>query len=190
MRVPTLVFASIGFLLPAAAMADAPSTAAPPPIAAAKPVQAAAWQPRTLKNFGTYGTASCDDLEEKVTSVLLQFGARGSDLHVDQSGCVVTPEGAVGFRSVDATFSVLVPTDKIGNNTRGALVGAQWQTVELRPGRPNIAGCDYLEYVTKKVLPLFSFQDAKEVPRATCDKIGVGLRAQVLKPAQQSAASP
>jgi hypothetical protein len=202
MRVPTLMLVSSAFVLSAPVMADAPSTAASPPSTAAKSIQAASWQPRALKNFGTEGTASCDDLTQKVTSILLEFGARGSDLHVDQRGCIGTPEGATGFRSVNATFSVLVPTDKAENSAGGTLVEAQWQTVELRPGPSNIAslqlrpgppdipGCKYIEYVAQKVLPLFSFRDAKEVPSAMCDKIGVGLRAQVLKPAQQLAAAP
>jgi hypothetical protein len=74
---------------------------------------------------------------------------------------------------------VLAPIGKTGKDAGGPSVEARWQTVQLSPG-----DCDYLEYVTGKVLPLFSTREVKLIPKAGCEKYGVGLSAQVLKPVQ------
>lgn len=144
---------------------------------AAESGQAATWAARKMVNFDPpvgptkwTGPLTCDELVGELQSVLLDLGARASDLHVDARGC-----RAESNLNVDATFSVPVPSDKAGTNAAGAVAEARWQTVELKTGRADALGsrqgltiertCDYLQYVTKKILPLFSIRDAKEIPR-------------------------
>ena len=195
MRIPLIMLiATIGLITSmTAAAADTIATTATPSDAA-QPTQAAVWTTRALHSFGL--PASCDGLVEELRVLLLQLGARASDLHVDQHGC----RGELNFvtATVDATFSVLLPLDKTGKNEAGTSE-ASWQVVELTKNtdRPtmtpvhhvNYRDCAELEYVTKTVLPLFAARDVKLISKALCDKTGVGLRAQVLMPAPQVAES-
>lgn len=182
MRISLVIFGSICLLSSAAVIAETPSAAASPPAGAAASNVVATWQPRTLKNFGTIGTASCDDLIEQARFVLINLGAHG--LHIDERGCTDVTHNSliVAFRSVDATFSVLTPANKSDGKTRGGIVEARWQTVEMHPGDTN--GCGYLKYVTQRVVPLFATREVKLISDPACNKTDVGLRAQVLMPAQ------
>jgi hypothetical protein len=214
-----MLIAMITFIASAtAAAADTATTVAPS--GSAQSSRPAVWTTRKLHAFGVQdvgsslgpagryggGSLSCDELEGELRFLLLRLGARASDLHVDERGC------RKELTLIDATFSVLVRADKTGQNAAGALAEARWQTVELATGFANApdtlvrsqvprfspAGtairfyrtCGYLEYVTKKVLPLFPVRDVKLISNAVCDKTGVGLRAQVLEPTEQLAASP
>ena len=186
-----------------AAAADTTTTAAAP-ADATQPIQAAVWTTRKLQNFGLPHAgwpsgASCDDLTGELRSLLLQFGARASDLHIDERGC---PRNEGQLTLIDATFSVVVPAEKTVNNAAGAQADARWQIVELRTGRTDkpvrerylsgagpLRDCSYLAYVTKTVLPLFAARDVKVISNAVCDKTDIGLRAQVLMPAPQVAES-
>jgi hypothetical protein len=120
----------------------------------------------------------CDATYENVSRVLLQLGARRSDLDVSELRCPA-PNGAA---SIDATFSVLAPIDPGAGNSAGASVDAHWQTVELK------GSCVFLFYVTRRILPLFSTRNVKRIPWGFCDKYHLGLRAEILMPA--SAPSP
>jgi hypothetical protein len=166
-----------------AAAADAPSTTALP-TQATNSTQTATWTRRTLLHFthppviysenGTWQEVSCDKLYEDVRFVLLQLGARASDMSVDQRGCYAFTR----MRSVDVTFSVLAPADDTGKTPPGGLIQAQWKTVELK------GDCSLLEYVTQKVLPLIPTKDAKYISLANCAKLGgIGVYAKVLVPA-------
>jgi hypothetical protein len=151
---------------------------------AAQSSQPAVWTRRKLLDFsgpsvitsetGTWEAASCDRLYDDVKFVLLELGARASDMAVDQRGCYA----ATSRRSLDVTFSVLAPIDRSGNAVAGEWVAAHWNTVALK------GNCAFLEYVTVKVLPLFSTQDAKRIPISDCTRLGgVGLYAKILMPA-------
>jgi len=89
-------------------------------------------------------------------------------------------------RSIDATFSVLTPTDSTLKPGVGAPVEAHWQMVELGGADVGLGDCAFLRYATIKLLPLFATKDVKLIPTEVCAKVGVGLRAQVLKAPQQS----
>src|ERR1700733_6524174 len=186
MRISVLIFASLGLICSAAVIAETPSAAASPPAGAAASNKVATWKPRTLKNFGGTSVVSCEWLVGDLRFLLLQFGARASDLHIDDRGCTshdVTRDDIVVFRSVDATFAVLAPANKSHGEARGDMVEARWQTVEMGPedaGDTGLRSCAYLKYVTQKVLPLFSRRHVKLISKAVCDKTDVGLRAQVL----------
>jgi len=121
----------------------------------------------------------CDSTYEQVRRVLLQLGARPSDLNVSELGCPA-PNGAA---SIDATFSVLAPIDSAGNAPAGTVVDAHWQTVELK------GSCIFLFYVTRKILPLFSTRNVKRIPWDFCAKYHVGLRADILTPSQGAPAA-
>jgi hypothetical protein len=152
----------------------------------------AVWEPRKV-HFSAF-ILSCDRTHDLVTFVLLQLGARKSDLNVnvDQGQC----GSGIGFApAIDATFSVLTPSGAAGKNA-GVLVEAQWQTVELKktwdldylPANGDM--CSLLEHVTKYVLPAFSTRNVKLIPRDFCERYRVGLRAEVLKPSQAAETSP
>jgi hypothetical protein len=143
--------------------------------------QSAVWTPRELSNFySRFAGGSCDRIVERLRFVLLQLGARASDLHIDARRCYAGP-----VQSLDASFSVLAPSDKTGKGAAGPSVEARWQMVQVGGAgelRLGVADCFYLESVTQKVLPLFSNRDAKAISLADCSRLNVGLSAQVLKP--------
>ena len=192
-----MLVATIAFIASAtAAAADTPTTVAPS--GSAQSSQTAVWRTRTLHKFGIPDVRSveaprqlpsCDELVEELKFLLLQLGAQASDLRIDERGC------REDLRLVDATFSVVSPTDKTGGNAAGTLAEAHWQIVELKTNtdRPTMTpihrifyrDCAELEYVTKTVLPLFAVRDVTLISTAICDKTGVGLRAEVLMPTQQ-----
>ncbi len=136
--------------------------------------QAAAWAPRKV-HIVFRGT--CDETYDLLRVTLLRLGARARDLDIDERNCPA-PNGAA---SLDATFSVLVPTGATAQNARGAAVEAHWHTVELR------GNCVVIAYFTRKILPLFSTRNVKLVPRDVCETIHVGLRAELLEPLQEPA---
>jgi hypothetical protein len=121
---------------------------------------------------------SCDGLHHDLQFVLLQLGARASDLEVNTHDCY-SNERAI----VDAKFSVLTPTTEGRNNVAEELVGARWQTVELKyKYSRDLGNCAFLEGVRVQILPLFPARNATLITKADCMKTGIGLRAQVLKP--------
>lgn len=119
----------------------------------------------------------CDSTYDRVRNVLLQLGARPSDLVVSELHCPA-PNGAA---SIDATFSVLAPLDAEAKDAAGVAVNAHWQTIQLQ------GSCIFLFYVTRKILPLFSTRNVKRIPQEFCAKYHLGLRADILLP---SAAPP
>jgi hypothetical protein len=163
---------------------------------AADSTQTATWTQRKLLRFSppsNYVPAngylsnthflSCDELIDRMNFLLSQLGAR--DIVVDQRDC---RRGGVELRSIDVTFSVLAPTDDTHKPAAGAPtpVEAYWQTVELGGTDVQLGDCAFLRYATIKILPLFATRNVKLIPTEVCAKVGVGLRAQVLKPPQQS----
>lgn len=153
-------------------------------------MQTAVWEPRSLRNFtlplvvnsenGPLQMASCDQIYDEAKILLLQFGARASDMHADLRGCYAyTIE-----RSIDITFSVLVPTKQTTNNAPGPLIEAHWQTVLLK------GNCRLLENATKKILPLFTTSNVKLISSADCARLGVGFFGKVLAAPEEQASSP
>jgi hypothetical protein len=197
MRTPLLTLMTL-ILVASTGAAGAAPIATTSSSQAAESVQAASWSPLTIENSVDLPGHTCDDFTGELRFVLLQLGARASDLKVNSNRyCVLR-----------ATFSVLVP-DKTGKNVAHAMTGAHWQTVELRTGTVasgklltfrdtptnQLQGsydrtCGYFVQVTNRILPLFTARDVKLISRAVCDKTGVGLSAQVLMPTDQLAASP
>lgn len=153
--------------------------------APAPSIQAATWiqrkvhldfgyAPLVISEAGPWQEVSCDRLYDEVKSALVQLGARESDLQVDQRGCY----GARGLRSDDVVFSVLAP----GKMAGGEWAEAHWETAALK------GNCAFLEYVALKVLPLLSARNVQHLSKGDCDSQAVGLRADVLMPAQSATA--
>lgn len=166
--------------------------------AAADSTQSATWTQRKLMRFSPPSNyvppngylsnthfLSCDELIDRMNFLLSQLGAR--DIVVDQRDC---RRGGVLLRSIDVTFSVLAPTDGPPKPGAATPVEAHWQTVELGGADVGLGDCAFLKYATIKILPLFTTKDVKLIPTEVCAKVGIGLRAQVLKPGQQVADSP
>jgi hypothetical protein len=165
--------------------------------AGADSTQSATWTQRKLLNFSPppnyspgVGYASnaqfisCDQIIERVQFILVQLGARPDDMRVDQRDC---RRGQSTVRSVDVKFSVLAATDDAAKPA-GAPVEAHWRTIEFGGADVGLGDCAFLRYVTFKVLPLFSTRNVKLISPDVCTKVGVGLRAEVLKaPPEQEA---
>ena len=154
--------------------------------------QSAVWTTRTITEFSppsTYVPAngyesntsslSCDQLDDKAKLLLQQLGAR--DISFDDRNC--RNKNANEIVTIDLTFSVLTPTGSVVMTAAGAAVPAHWRTIAMKGVDSN--NCAFLYYVTRKVLPAFSTKNVKLIPKADCARMGVGLYAQMLVPAEE-----
>lgn len=154
-----------------------PLPSAGAPLQIADPAEFAIWEPRKLANF-THPPQilSCDALYEETSLVLKELGARPSDLVVDQRDC----HAHWAYQTIDATFAVLVPADMTAKDARESLVKAHWRLVRMT------GDCQFLEYVTYRVLLLFAARNVSEISLEDCARNGgIGLRAEILMPLQQ-----
>jgi hypothetical protein len=102
---------------------------------------------------------SCDGLQDKMRTILLQFGARKQDLKVYGRGCVGRSGAPDPFPGVSVKMSVLVPADSSAAADGEPAVPSHWKAVELKLDRSSLseAGeCELVEQVKQKVLPLFT----------------------------------
>jgi hypothetical protein len=166
-----------------AAAADAGAPAAEP---AAQP-EFAVWTPKeaefTYMGFTTHYT--CDGLRDTIRAMLLQLGARKSDLKVTESPCSGIPDRPNPFPGVRIKMSVLQPAPA-QLSPDAQVVEAHWKPVKLpyRETGINAAGqCELLEQFNKKLLPLFTTRNvdlhAFCVPHQL-DALGTKLEAEVL----------
>ncbi len=139
---------------------------------------------------------SCDGLQDAVKRILLQLGARASDLVVKRSGCTRL-EGPEPSPGVNATFSVLEPA---GSGDKGAAnsqdVAARWENVTIEastPTRDNSGGCELIQDVKKQFLPLFATRDLKYVSDCfphTESLVGADIKVDVLRPIKSAKSQP
>lgn len=142
----------------------------------------------TYQGFTTH--YSCDGLVENVRQILLELGARKSDLNVHETGCTRGFGAPEPSPSVAGSFSVLEPgSASTSSATARHPVKAEWQTVHVQAGRRGLdaAGqCELIDQVKAKILPLFATRDVRFesncVPHQLMIK-GSTLTVQVLKPA-------
>ncbi|MGH8220739.1 MAG: hypothetical protein ACREUT_19575 [Steroidobacteraceae bacterium] len=153
--------------------------------------QNAIWTPRKL-HFASGVVEDCDGLADVTRFVLLQLGARPSDLHINEAACYATypvPE------SIDVTFSVLTPVEGLSQNVQSEVVQARWQAVSLKTDallkaeNTAIAShffipCTLLEKARKEILPLFPAKNVQPISRSDCFKSHVGLSAELLESTQ------
>jgi hypothetical protein len=122
--------------------------------------QSAAWVSKEF-NFTYVGFTthySCDALQDKMKSILLELGAR-PDLQVRKWGCGSDRPG------VSVQMNVLQPAGKSGAEQ----VGAHWKRVDLLAGREpaDAAGdCELISEIKLQVLPLFTARNVDY--SATC----------------------
>ena len=191
MRSRLLFLIAASGLLGAANLAMADTQAAAPIVSEATDTsQSGVWTFRELQFLGPaylspgvrdsgeplqLSRTSGDQLFDQVSFVLRQLGARRIDL--DSRGC-----WPVKLRPcVDVKFAVLTTDAKGGRHALSAPVGAHWQTVTLG------GNCELLEQATKAILPLFATRNVKLISKDDCERLHVGLRAEVLEPSQKLA---
>jgi len=131
---------------------------------------------------------SCQGLRDAVSRVLLELGARRSDLRVHEIGCtrsIGEPEAAP---SVGGSFFVL----EAATSSTEHPVEAVWQRVDVRVGTSasglEASGqCELVEQVKQKILPLFSTRDIHFKQNCVPYQLtpnGSSLSVEVLKPAR------
>lgn len=162
-----------------------------PAAAATEHREVAEWKAHELRfvymGFTTH--YSCEGLRDNLRSVLLQLGARQSDLRVRPFGCtrgLGRPEPSPG---VIANFSSLeLSREHATARTSAPEIAAEWQTVELKLGkdvRDHAGQCELVEQVRQKVLPLFVFRNLEFHSDCIPHQLtiaGARLRVDVLKP--------
>lgn len=162
-------------------------------VAASAPVTAK-WVSRKLQYTYQGFTAhySCDGLQGSVKRILLQLGAR-PDLVVKSSGCIRL-EGPEPSPGVNVTFSVLEPADNAGKDAANSPdVAARWESVNIRastPTRDNAGGCELIQDVKKRFLPLFATRNVKYSSDCfphTQSLNGADLSLEVLRPVKPPA---
>jgi hypothetical protein len=164
--IAALLLAAAASSLAGAADPPSPADAASAPEAA----QSARWVQKKIKftylGFTTH--YSCQGLAEKVRGVLLQLGARKSDMNVHEFACTARLDEPEPFPAVAGTFYVLEPvasTQASGAEGSGGVVPAHWQPVNVRfdhDGALSMSGqCELLEQVRQHILPLFPARNVK-----------------------------
>jgi hypothetical protein len=142
-------------------------------------VTTAKWVPRKIKfmysavapsSSTTY--YSCDNLQERITAILRQLGAR--DEVVKPFGCF-TNGGPEKWPGVDATFSVLEPAGT-GDQSGADKVQAHWEKVTLNTDN----SCALIEQVKRRILPLF-------VTRNQTSGCSTSFSLEVLRPSHDTA---
>lgn len=138
--------------------------------AAAPAPQAAVWVQKevqfTYMGFTTH--YSCDGLRDNVREMLLELGARKSDLKVYEQPCSGDPNRPNPFPGVKIKMSVLQPAPAT-TSADTKTVPAYWKTVKLPRGPQGLdaAGqCELLEELNQKVVPLFTTRNVDL--RTTC----------------------
>lgn len=143
---------------------------------------------------GFTSTYSCQGLQDTVTSVLLQLGARKSGMNLRQTNCASGFNAPTANPGVSGSFYVLEPASSSGSGA----VEAEWQTVNVHigpadrdaTGRGKQGTCELVDQVKKKILPLFSTRNVKFESICQPNTMlirGSTLQAEVLKPSVHEA---
>ncbi|HTX24036.1 MAG TPA: hypothetical protein VMD03_05225 [Steroidobacteraceae bacterium] len=169
---------------PAAATDSTSATGVPQP---------ARWTQKKLffVYMGLQTRYGCQGLTDDVRQVLLELGARKSDLNVQEAGCTSGFNQPTPHPAVAGTFSVLepVPPERAYSpSATPGTVAARWQAVQVqlaRPGRDVNGQCELLDQVRRRILPLFTTRNVQY--QSTCSPRqlivgGTSLRLEVLVP--------
>lgn len=122
--------------------------------------QSAVWVQKEFKltYHGFTTKYSCDGLLDKMRSIVLEFGARKSDLKVSSWGCLARTGVPEVFPGVVVKMSVLAPTDDAAAGGAPP-IPSHWKAVTLKLDSSSLseAGeCELVEQVKQQVLPLFT----------------------------------
>jgi hypothetical protein len=185
------VVAAGAVLLTVTAWAAPHETGAP-----AARAESAVWTPRELSFVyqGFTTTYSCDGLQDKVRSILLELGAR-EDLKVTETPCAQLgrPEPFPGVR---IKMNVLQPAADESATAGTQSVPAHWKRVDLTPDRDAVSAageCELIEQVRQSILPLFATRNVEYSSNCVPHQLQNGaarLRAEVLVPDPKNARSP
>jgi hypothetical protein len=197
-----LVLSTLSFL---ACIAAEPSAATPQtgaPSAQTDPVYSVAWTPRELrvKQFYTTAPYNCDYLYDDLTRLLLQLGARASDLKVDIAPCYKRVREEEWFVRAEVKFSVLGPADTTAQNAASESLQAHWKTIDIAldtSPRKQVLTSTRLNHYTglgfrnrnmiillkSQILPLFLLKSVE------FRDDGASLHAEVLAPVEDPTAS-
>jgi hypothetical protein len=151
---------------PASAMAQ--GAAGPATESDQAPAQPARWVKKKLFFIyaGIQTTYECQGLTDVMKSILLQLGARKSDLDVREANCTSGFNQPTQFPAVAGSFSVLEPVaaDQESSASAEGTVPAHWRPVAVKidiPGRDQNGQCELLQQVKAKIVPLFPARDVK-----------------------------
>jgi hypothetical protein len=180
-----------GALLAGLMMAAAVASFAADSTAPAGAPQGAQWVKK--KVFFVYAGLQteyvCEGFRDQMRKVLLQLGARKSDLDVRETGCTSGFNQPTHFPGVAGTISVLQPAGPgQGDAANGApgVVAAHWQPVQVQldfPGRDVNGQCELIQQVKSHILPLFTTRNVQYDPNCSPRQLIVGgtsLRLEVL----------
>jgi hypothetical protein len=141
--------------------------------------------PPTVFPDGSPG--GCEGYRQDIQSLLLDLGARSSDLDVQKYGCPAR-------LGVSATFSALEPNDNNSPFLAGRLINAHWETINIKvePAGETVEPCNGMKDIRDKVLPMFSTRQVEEIRarRGGASGLECTIRLQVLKPGQALENSP
>lgn len=183
------------------ALLSAPASFAAPDATSAV---SAVWTAKQVRfvYLGFTSKFSCDGLADRMRTVLLLLGAR-KDLQVNPSGCT-SPYGRPDpFPGVMIKMNVLEPAGNTpGSATSGsapaAPVPAHWKMIDVNAALARdplwqAGQCELLEQIKQSVLPKFSTRNVQYQSTCVPNQLAIGgtqLRAEVLVPDDQGAATP
>ncbi len=168
--------------------------------AAPAPPQPAHWVKKKI-NFSYLGFTthySCEGLTDTVRYVLLELGARKSDLNVHEFACTARLGEPTPFPGVAGTFYVLeplAPEQATRPSGTEGIVPAHWQPVDVRfhrleTGEGMSGQCELLEQVKQHILPLFAARNVQFKSLCVPHELfagGTSLKVEVLVPDKGSA---
>jgi hypothetical protein len=112
--------------------AEAPS-ATGAPSAQTDSSSSVAWTARelTIKTLYSNADYDCDFLHDDLTRVLVQLGARASDLNIDVSPCYKHVREGDYLTKAVVKFSVLAPADTTAQNAASAALQGRWKSLDI-----------------------------------------------------------
>jgi len=154
--------------------------------------QSAVWAQKQFKFIyqGFTTKYSCDGLHDKMRTILLQLGARKSDLKISDWGCAGRSGVPDHFPGVAVKMSVLVPANGAAAPGSEPALPSHWKAVTLKLDSSSLseAGeCELIEQVKQQVLPLFSTRNVDLKNTCVPHQLTPGgtlLKADVLAPDQ------
>ncbi len=144
-----------------------------------EPAVQAVWTAKKLQftYMGFTSRYSCDGLRDKVKRVLLDLGARASDLKLTYTGCSSGYGRPSPFPGVAITAHVLEPVGDPGAPADAKPVPAHWKNIVIAPrGDPLAAAgdCELIEQLKQRILPLFTTRNVQYSSTCVPNQLTVG----------------
>jgi hypothetical protein len=157
------------------------------PAPGSQPPIAAVWvqKEKRFVFMGFTAKYSCDGLQERIRTVLIQLGAR-KDLEVRPSPCSAPFGRPTVFPGVSIKMNVLQPVNGTTDTAATPPVPAHWKRVDLTSAGDAVrdAGdCEVIEQIKQSILPLFTTRNVDYKSTCIPNQLTLGgtvLRADVL----------